>query len=245
MNSTIKTLLAHRSIRKFKNQPIETETLELLIRCGQAAASSSFIQAYSVIRVSDAGHRRQIAEAAGGQQWINEAAEFLVFCADLKRIETACVQQGLGKLEGHTEHFLAATVDVALMAENVLLAAESLQLGGVFIGGIRNNPALVAELLELPAQVFPVFGMCLGWPDADPEVKPRLPVSAVLHQDRYQQERIDSDIADYDRQMQEYYRQRSSNNRVSDWSTQTARAVQGKQREHMLAFLQARGFLLK
>ncbi len=242
-SETIELMLKHRSIRKFIDKPISNSDLEHLILAGQAAASSSFIQAYSIIRVTDKAVRAKIAEAAGGQSWINEAPEFLVYCADLKRIELACVQQGQGKLEGHTEHFLAATVDVALVAQNVLLAAESVGLGGVYIGGIRNNPQLLADLLNLPDQVYPVFGMCLGWPAIDPEVKPRFPVASILHQEKYQIEKVEADVTAYDKQMTEYYGSRDSNARLSDWSTQTAKAVQLKKREHMLDFLQQRGLL--
>lgn len=242
-SKTIELMLQHRSIRQFIDKEISTLDLEQLILAGQAAASSSFIQAYSVIRVTDKDVRAQIAEAAGGQKWINEAPEFLVYCADLKRIELACIEQGEGKLEGHTEHFLAATVDVALFAQNVLLAAESIGLGGVYIGGIRNNPQLLADLLDLPDQVYPAFGMCLGWPAIDPEVKPRFPVASVLHQEKYQIDNVEADVAAYDDQMKEYYESRDSNTRLSDWSTQTAKAVQLKKREHMLDFLQQRGLL--
>lgn len=244
MNSaTIDLMLKHRSIRGFTDARIKVSVLEKLILAGQAAASSSFIQAYSVIQVKDVDVRAQIARAAGGQIWINEAPEFLVYCADLKRIELACIQQGQGELEGHTEHFLAASVDVALMAQNVLLAAESIGLGGVFIGGIRNDPQLLSDLLELPDQVYPVFGMCLGYPATDPEVKPRFPVASVLHQEKYQIERVKADVAAYDLQMKQYYESRDDNNRASDWSTQTAKAVQLKKREHMLGFLRQRGLL--
>ena len=242
-STTIELMLKHRSIRKFTEKSISSSLLDQLILAGQAAASSSFIQAYSVIRVSDKTVRAKIAEAAGGQKWINEAPEFLVFCADLKRIELACVEQQQGELEGYTEHFTAATVDVALVAQNVLLASESMGLGGVYIGGIRNNPQLLADLLELPDQVYPVFGMCLGYPAIDPEVKPRFPVTSILHQEKYQSEKLASDVAAYDEQMKQYYGSRDSNIRLADWSTQTAKAVQLKKREHMLSFLQHRGFL--
>lgn len=244
-NKVIETMLQHRSIRKFLDKPIDTETLEQIIECGQAAASSSFIQAYTVIRVSNSETRKQIADAAGGQQWVEQAPEFLVFCSDLKRIEIACVEQGAGKLEGHTEHFLAASVDVALMAQNVLLAAESMGMGGVFIGGIRNDPQLVSDLLGLPDQVYPVFGMCLGWPAIDPDVKPRFPVKTILHQDSYAIDKVESQVESYDLQMKAYYQSRTGKTRVSNWSEQTAKAVQDKKREHVLMFLNKRGFILK
>lgn len=243
ISKTMKLMQEHRSIRQFENKAIEKNVLESLIHSGQSAASSSFIQAYSIIRVTDKECRKQIADAAGGQKWINEAPEFLVFCADLKRIELACVNHGQGELEGHTEHFIAATVDVALVAQNVLLAAESVGLGGVYIGGIRNDPQLLADLLELPDLVYPVFGMCLGWPAIDPDVKPRFPVTTVLHEGKYHVDEVVESVSNYDQQMSEYYQSRSGNTRLSDWSTQTAKAVQLKKREHMLPFLNKRGLL--
>ncbi len=246
MNSTrgsrlIERQLAHRSVRAFTERPIPPETLEILIQAGQAAASSSFIQAYSVIRVTRPKVRAAIAEAAGGQVWIERAAEFLVFCADLRRVDDACRRAGQGALEGYAEHGLAAVVDVALMAQNLLLAAESLGLGGVFIGGIRNDIQCVADLLKVPRLVVPVFGMCLGWPADEPEVKPRMPVGLILHQDEYE-DPPPAAIAEYDALMADYYGVRSSGRKRSDWTSATAAAMQGKKRPHMLTFLQQQGF---
>ena len=132
-----------------------------------------------------------------------------------------------------------------MVAENILLAAESLGMGGVFIGGIRNDSQAISDLLELPDQVYPVFGMCLGWPAVEPDIKPRFSVQTILHNNRYQLEKIEKDVEAYDEKMQSYYESRSDNTRVSDWSTQTAQTVQMKKREHMLSFLNQRGLLKK
>lgn len=245
MNKVMETMLNHRSVRKYTDEPVSERMLEAIVQCGQAAASSSFIQACSVVNVTDPEHRALIAEAAGGQVWVNKAPRFLVLCADMLRINHCCVEQGLGELEGYAEHFVAATVDVGLVAQNMMLAAESLGLGCVFIGGIRNNPAVVRDLLELPKHVYPAFGMCLGWPDQDTEVKPRLPVEVVIHQGKYQADTVAQDVSGYDQVMRDYYQSRSGNQRASDWSEQTAAAVQKKKREHMLGFLQEQGFLLR
>lgn len=243
MNPIIEAQLNHRSIRKFTDKPVENDLLLDLIRAAQGAASSSFIQAYSLVQVTDTESRNKIAMLAGGQSWVEKAPEFLVICADLSRIEHCCVQEGMGSLEGHAEHFLAASVDAALMAQNLMLGAESVGLGAVFIGGIRNDPKQVSELLNLPNQVYPAFGLCLGWPDAEPDLKPRLPVDVILHKDTYDAARCAADVANYDEQMQAYYKSRGSNQRASNWSAQTAVAVQQKKREHLLNFLQDKGFL--
>ncbi len=243
MNEVMKLMHEHSSVRSYTDQKISQELLEELITCGQAAASSSFIQAYSVIRVVDSKKRQIIAEAAGGQSWITEAAEFMVLCADMQRINYASHKNHEGELKGYTEHFIAATVDTALMAQNILLAAESAGLGGVFIGGIRNNPAIVAETLELPKHVYPAFGLCLGWPAHKNAVKPRMPVSAIMHQDSYDIDAVSAGVDAYDEAFAAYYGSRGSNAKSSDWSAPTTRAIQGKRREHMLEFLQERGFL--
>lgn len=243
MNPVIKQLQSHCSIRQYTNQPLTEEQVHTIIKSGQAAPTSSFVQAYSIVRVMDSSKREQIAQAAGGQKWVIEAPEFWVLCADLTRVQYSGEQQEQPSLEGHAEHFIVATVDVALMAQNMMTAAESMGLGGVFIGGIRNNPQLVADLLGLPDLVYPVFGFCIGYPAQAVGVKPRLPVGAILHTDRYDSEKVATVVDEYDEQMADYYASRSMNQRVSNWSKQTVGAVHGKLREHMLSFLQARGFL--
>ncbi len=243
MNAVIEQLASHRSIRRYTGRGIDDDLLEDLVRAGQGAASSSFIQAYSIVRVRDTDKRARIAAAAGDQRWVREAPVFLVMCADLLRVARAVRKSRGEQLAGWTEHFLAASVDVALMAQNVMVAAESVGLGAVFIGGIRNDPMTVSEVLDLPEHVYPAFGLCLGWPDQDPEVKPRMPVDMILHEDRYDAARVECDVDRYDDIMREYYAARSENQRTTDWSTPTANAVQGKTREHMLSFLNARGFL--
>ncbi|AEF53483.1 oxygen-insensitive NADPH nitroreductase [Marinomonas posidonica] len=243
MNPILQAQKSHKSIRQYTDQTIDNALLEKLISAAQGAASSSFIQAYSIIQITNPKHRQQIATLAGGQGWVESAAEFLVICADLTRVEYCSEKQGLGPLDGNTEHFIAATTDATFMAQNLMLGAESVGLGAVFIGGIRNDPEQLAQLLELPKQVYPIFGLCLGYPDAQPDLKPRLPVNSILHRDTYDTSRCASDVEAYDQQMQTYYRSRDDNKKQSNWSEQTAAAVQKKKREHMLSFLQNHGFL--
>ncbi len=243
MNEVMKLMQAHSSVRSYTDEAIDEHLLQEIIACGQAAASSSFIQAYSLLRVKDLDKRRHIAEVAGGQSWVVEAAEFLVLCADMQRINYASQKSGQGELQGYAEHFLAASVDTALMAQNMMLAAESCGLGCVFIGGIRNDPQVLVDILEIPKHVYPAFGFCLGWPAHKNAVKPRLPVSSILHEDRYELSKVAASVDDYDEIIAAYYGTRKTNAKSSDWSAPTTRAIQGKRREHMLAFLQAQGFL--
>lgn len=245
MNPVIELLNSHRSIRKFTDQPIPQETLNTLVQAGQAAATSSFIQACTVIQVNDQDKRNQLAECAGGQAYVAEAPVFLVFCADMQRNKLACEMNDAAINSGFTEQFITATVDVALFAQNLTVAAESLGLGIVYIGGIRNQIARVSELLELPELVYPVFGLCLGYPDQNPEVKPRLPVEVVLKQDSYSDSGDKETIAEYDKSVREYYQTRTGGNKEMTWSEQMSGMLVKEARPHMLEFLKGRGFLLK
>ena len=242
MNAIIKKLNEHRSIRKLTDAPVGDDLLHQLITAGQAAASSSFLQGVTIIRVTDPEKRAAFKEITGGQAYVEAAPEFLVFCADLSRPMRCCTDHGGTPSEGLTEHFIIATVDVALCAQNVAVAAESAGLGICYIGAIRNDAARSAALLDLPQQVYPVFGMCIGWPDQDPEVKPRLPVSVVLKENSYSIDGEAEAIAAYDEEMRDYYGTRSANIKIQGWSEQMAGLLGKESRLHMRPFLESKGF---
>ena len=156
---------AHRSVRHYTDEPITDSLLAMLIESAQSAASSSFIQAYSVVRVNRPVARERIAKAAGGQRWIEQAPVFLVCCADLRRIDLACREQDRGELEGWSEHSLAAVVDCALFGQNLLLGRGVHWAGGSLYRRNPHEPQVIADELALPDLVMPVFGLCLGWPE--------------------------------------------------------------------------------
>ena len=244
MNAVIDLLKSHRSIRKFTEQKIDDDTLSEIIRAGQSAATSSFLQGTTVIRVQKPEVREAFVELSGGQKYIASAAEFLVFCADLRRASNCCELHGANATEGFLEQFIIATVDVALMAQNAVTAAESLGIGICYIGGIRNDPACVTDLLGLPRGVYPVFGLCLGYPAQDPEVKPRLPLSIVMKNDTYSDDAALA-IADYDEHVREYYRTRTGGKKEMSWSEQMAGLLSKESRPHMREFLRGQGFEMK
>jgi len=245
MNDVIELLQSHRSIRKFDDRPIDQETINTIIASGQAAATSSNVQATTVIQVSDPQVREKLAAAAGGQKYVETSGAFFVFCADLKRSAQACEQQGGEYSRGMTEHFIIATVDVALFAQNCTIAAESLGMGICYIGGLRNNPAEVSELLQLPDDVYPVFGLCIGYPEQDPEIKPRLPLDAILMQNTYDENVLASGITAYDKSLGLYYRTRTGGIKESSWSEEMRVLVGKESRPHMRRFLESKGFTMK
>lgn len=245
MNSVIDLLKSHRSIRKFTDKAIDPELFSDLLSAGQAAATSSFLQGATVVRIRNAATRSAIATLAGGQSYVESAAEFMIFCADLKRPGNYCAEYEKPFEGDYTEHFIIATVDVALMAQSMVAAAESVGLGICYIGGIRNDPAQVAELLKLPKGVYPVFGLCLGYPDQDPEVKPRLPLSVILKEEVYNEEGDSDAISKYDEDIREYYRTRTGGGHGISWTEQVSTLLSEKARPHMKQFLADQGFTFR
>jgi len=235
----------HRSIRAYEPQPLDDSTVEEIVATGQAAATSSNLQATTVIHVTNPETRQRIAAVTGGQKQVTTAGAFLVWCADLNRSHRVCESVGGEMVSGMTEQFIIATVDVSLAAQNAVVAAEAMGLGICYIGAIRNDPQTVSDLLELPQHVYPVFGLCIGVPAEDPEVKPRLPLAAVLKRDVYTTEEDEQAIADYDRTMQDYYGSRSANQKTTTWSADIARLVGGERRPHMREYLAERGFEMR
>ena len=248
-NSMLNLQSSHRSIRKFTDAPVEDALLRELVRTAQCASTSHHVQAYVVIHVKEGTQRKQIAELAGPQPWVESAPVFLVFCADLTRLKSVCTAQGLEPQTAWAEQFIVATVDTAILAQNLMVAAESQGLGGVFIGGIRNDPDKVCELLGIPELAYPVFGMCLGYPGHGPDIKPRLPVDLVLREGSFSGSGQDGDLekglAEYDRTMRSYYLNRDSNIKDQTWQGQMADFMSRIIRPHMKSFLEKRGFFLK
>jgi FMN reductase (NADPH) len=239
MNEIITLLQNHRSIRKFTDQPVSEDQLNAILEAAQAASTSSNMQAYSVIHVTDEGLKSQLAALAGNQAYVSECPLFLVWCADLHRYTQAVRRHGDTLVTGNAENFIVATVDAALAAQNAAVAAESLGLGVVYIGGLRNKPAEVSQLLGLPQLVYPVFGMCIGMPDQEPLQRPRLPREAVYHKNRYTDNPVAVDV--YDESIREYMKVRTDGKVDTTWSKEMAAKAQ-RPRLHMKAFLSAQGF---
>ncbi|MDM4209339.1 nitroreductase NfsA [Klebsiella spallanzanii] len=237
MTPTIELLRSHRSIRHFTDAPISDEQRAAIIASAQGASSSSFLQCSSIIRVTDPEIRQQLVPLSGGQQHVAQAAEFWVFCADFNRNLQICPDAQLGL----AEQLLLGCVDTAILAQNALVAAESLGLGGVYIGGLRNNIDAVTELLKLPQHVLPLFGLCLGWPADNPDVKPRMPSAMLVHENHYQPV-DDAVLAEYDEQMAQYYLSRGSNTRRDTWSDHIRRTIVKESRPFILEYLHKQGW---
>jgi FMN reductase [NAD(P)H] len=198
MNKVLETMASHASVRKYKKQAITDELLNEIIKAARQAPTSSNLQAYSIIVVKDQAKKDKLSVLCGDQPWIKTCSVFLVICPDLWRLQKVSARQGYEFIDKYIELFIVATVDAALVAQNILTGAEACGLGGVMIGGIRNNPADVSTLLELPDKVYPLMGMCLGYSDHNPMVKPRLQPEVTVHEDKYDDHDLEKYLDEYD-----------------------------------------------
>src|SRR4051794_14235988 len=242
MNEVIKTILNHRSLRHFEDKPLTDEQIKTIVTSAQAAATSSFIQAYSIIGVKDKEKKKKLAEIAGNQEYVQKNGHFFVFCADLYRhtVIGEKEQKDVTPSLESTEKFMVALIDTSLAAQNAVIAAESMGLGICYIGGIRNNLEEVKKLLNLPDRVIPLFGLAVGYPVHITDKKPRLPLEHVYHEDEYEQdmERYSGQLADYDRFISNYYETRTNGQRKDRWTEQIANMLSKQTRMYMKEFIQ-------
>lgn len=245
-NKVVDLLQSHRSIRRYKDKPIPVNILDEILASAQWAPSSHHVQAYSIIVVDDPKKKRVLSEIAGSQKYVMDCPIFFVFCADFYRLSLACEMWDKNFEINEVENVVVAAVDTALAAENALIAARSFGLGGVMIGGIRNNPSKVRELLRLPKYTIPIMGMCLGYPDQEPWQKPRTPKNAVVHYNQYHsKENIVEGLSLYEEVSSDYYKRRTNGTRIDGWTKQMAEYLSKPRRVHLRDFIKEQGFNLE
>lgn len=246
MNQIIETILDHRSIRSFEDKPITEEQIKTIVQSAQAASTSSYIQAYSIIGVSDPEKKAKLAELAGPQTYVEKSAHIFVFCADLHRHDIVAEMEGQDLSESieSTEKFMVACIDAALAAQNAAIAAESMDLGICYIGGIRNNLPLVGEILNIPHRVIPLFALIVGHPKNRSEKKPRLPLENVYHENEYQTDKdvYIGQLQEYNKVISEYYERRTKGKRKDTWTEQMAGMLSKKSRMYMKDYVEGQGF---
>lgn len=243
---TINVMLGHRTIRRFRDEPITEDTLRQLITAGTRASTSSNMQLYSIISVSEPQRKAELAKLCADQKQIHQSAAFLVFCADLRRVALAAGMHGVDDIHAEqAEALVTAVIDTALVMQNVAVAAESMGLGICMIGAMRNHPRQVVELLKLPRYVFALAGFCIGHPDDDPAAKPRLPLDAIWHRETYPpDDALMSKITEYDQTMSDWYEQMGLHPKDPRWSKVMSERIGGfLGRAEVGEVLRAQGFM--
>lgn len=242
MNQVADLIKNHMSIRKYQDRLIDKDMVNTIVQCAQAASTSSHFQAYTIIEVIDKAKREVLSEISGGQEWVVEAPLVLLFCGDLHRGKEY-FEDIDKKILSNTESYTVAVIDAALAAQNAMLSAESLGLGGVMVGGIRNEVEVISKEFQLPEMVFPLFALCLGYPDQMPGLKPRLPQEEIHKIDFYDQSKSDKLILQYNDTVTEYYDERTDGATKDRWTERCGRLLAAKPRYEVGRFFRKIGLL--
>lgn len=258
MNQVIDFLRGHASARRFTDQSISPEAERMILTTAQQSPTSSNLQGYSIIAIREQATKVRLSELCGNQQHIVDCPLFLVFCADLYRLRRVSERAGYPFFGEYAELFIVATVDTTLVAGRALMAAQALGMGGVMVGAIRNQIAEVSAMLDLPELVYPVMGMSLGYPSATPEIKPRISLDGIRFVEKYEPEKIDPAISEYDERLIQFGHLQGREVQPEKypefkgtytWSEHTARRLANTApttlRPHMKHYLESRGFIRK
>jgi nitroreductase len=192
-------ILRRRTHRRYAPRPVAEGLLALLTAAALSASSKSDFQQVSIIRIADPEKRAALAALIPAMPWIGAAPALFVFCGDARRLERLGELRGHPEPNGRLEGFFNAAVDAALAMQTFILAAEAAGLGCCPISVIRNHAERAGEILELPDKVFPVAGLCVGWPAGEGHVSLRLPPAVTLHRDRYDDAALPELVDAYDR----------------------------------------------
>lgn len=249
----LERVLGRSTCRRFRGEAVPEPLLAALLGCAQSAPSKSDLQQYSIVVVEDASARAEIASWLPRMPWVGEAPVFLVFCADVRRGRRVCALRERSHANDNLDTFLNATVDAALALGTFIGAAEAAGLGTCPISYVRNHLPRLTPLLGLPEGVFPIAGLCVGWPAAGEPLSMRLPPAVVVHRDRYDDTRLAAEVAGYDarRHAREPIPPAKQKNpgtygtaEVCPWSDQVSRQLSLPERADFRAFLERHGFAL-
>ena len=189
-HSVIDSLLQHRSIRRWKPDPIPEDVLTRILSAGTRAATCNGLQHYSLIVVDDPAKKEALIDGP-----LNRAPALLVAAVDYYRLKRWLAAHGEEFVEDHIQNLFMGFWDAILAVQNVVVAAESLGLGTVYIS---RAPTLdTMTILDTPEYVMPVALVAMGYPDEAPEQRPRLPLEAVVHRNSYRRPEDDDEARGY------------------------------------------------
>lgn len=246
-----RSLAARGSARAFTDEPVDPAMIETLAALALCSPTKSDLQQRDIIIIRDPNQRAAIHACLGDQTWVSQAPELLVFCGNNRRQRRVHELRGRPFANDHLDAFFNPAVDAGIALSAFVLAAEAAGLGCCPVSAIRNEAAEVSRILTLPAHVFPVAGLAVGWPVKPAEISLRLPLSQTVHIDRFSDDSFDEALADYDARReasQPYAKQRFSSEYGKDdsypWSEDKARQYSKPERAGFGAFIRAIGFKL-
>ncbi len=252
-DGTVGLILSHRTQRRYKPDPVPDEVLQIVLGAALSAPSKSDLQQVAIILVKDRAKHVTIGGWIPDMPWIVTAPLFAVFCGDHRRLRRVAELRDRPFPNDTLDMFMNAAVDAGLVLQNFITAAEALGLGCCPISVVRNHVEKLAELLELPAGVFPVAGLCAGYPVQRGWISMRLPPAVTVHTDRYDDRDLPAELQAYDRrrearhatpQESQRYVERFGHTEPYGWSEDKARQYSVPERHNFGPFVRSHGFSL-
>lgn len=248
MNKMIERQKEHRTIREFKEDIISDEILEQLFEVGRRTATSTGIQASSIIRITDKAIKEEIAKVCK-QEYVTRVPELFIFIVDNYRNNQIAKEKNCSDVGSQDmDRFFSAFTDACITAQNMVNAAEAMELGTVYFGSILNYPEKICEILNLPSLTFPVVGLGIGYPNQNPQIKPKMDMKLRVFENGYKIfENYLEEINEYDEEMQNYYDLRDASRRVDSFSDQIVVRLsqENPKRQDILNSIKKQGFDLK
>lgn len=246
MKTVQSTLLERRSIRRYEREAISEKDMALIFEAVRNTPTSYNGQQFSVIDITDQPLKERLYEMTGQKQ-IKTCNHFLAFCGDYNKIRRAAEAKGVDmpEFENTVDGLIVATVDASLAMMSAVVAAESLELATCCIGYARTaDPEGMARELGLPKGVYVVCGLALGVPRELPDLKPKQPLSLLVHPNRYRTDDMTSDLLAYDTEISNYNETRSGTKSDNDWVSHIVGYYTEAMSYNMLQKLALRGFTL-
>lgn len=179
-------MINRRSVRVFLDKEIPENLTEKLLNAANNAPSGGNIQPISIITVKKKETKEKLAKIIGPQPWVKNAPLSLIFCLDFHRVKKwAELSKTDFQGEHSLGHFLIGYADLICAAQNVVMTAESFQLGSVYIGSIQGSMDGVREYFSIPKYVLPLMLVSIGYPKSKPEKMPKLEKNVIVHDEKY------------------------------------------------------------
>ncbi len=192
-NETVRILCERASLRNFSEHEIPEDLLNLILGAGIHAPTGGNLQPYSIIKIQNKETKKALADLCG-QNFIEKAPVDLLFCIDWHRIKRwAELEVAPFTASSSFRHFWVSFQDTIIVAQNIVTAADALGLGSVYVGTIIDFIPEIRKMFELPAGVFPVVLLSVGYPISKALPRKKLGIDTIVHSEKYE-ERKDKDI---------------------------------------------------
>lgn len=249
MKSVKESLLERTSVRRYEREAIPEEKMNFIFEAIRNTPTSYNGQQFSVIDISDQELKEKLYELTNQKQ-LKTCNRLLIFLSDYNKIELLAKRKGID-MPGITDTMdgvIIGVIDASLAMMSAVVAAESVGLGSNCVGYLRTvDPAKVAELLHLPKGVFVVCGLAIGVPREHPDLKPKQPLSVMIHKNAYAEnvEELTDGMDAYDKVVTEYNLTRAGGTSTNDWVAHILDYYRHALDYRILDYLKAQGYDVK